>query len=244
MQRGGRPVGQHRHAAPADPLRLPDLYRDAGQDLLAPGTATAQARLLAADVGLVDFHRPGQPDPARPYQHRPQPVQHRPRRLVRADLQRALHAQRGDAVLAASEHPADGKPDSQRRARPVEDRPGRHRGTSVAAGAPEPAITHPPAAGMAAALADEPARPAQPLQVVQAVRIGTEPRLELARRPRVMHAPTRTIHTVSLRRLNGDPQGRLCGVRGYADTALDALARGRGRPGEASINTAAAVRKL
>ena len=39
-------------------------------------------------------------------------------------------------------------------------------------------------------------------------------------------------------------KGRLCRVRGYADTALDALARGRGRPGEASINTAATVREL
>ena len=38
--------------------------------------------------------------------------------------------------------------------------------------------------------------------------------------------------------------GRLCRVRGYADTALDALARGLARPGEASINTAATVRKL
>ena len=53
--------------------------------------------------------------------------------------------------------------------------------------------------------------------------------------PAVRHRPCRRIHL---------QPGRLCRVRGYADTALDVLARGRARPGEASINTAATVRKL
>ena len=53
--------------------------------------------------------------------------------------------------------------------------------------------------------------------------------------PAVRHRPGRRIY---------QQPGRLCRVRGYADTALDVLARGRARPGEASINTAATVRKL
>ena len=66
----------------------------------------AKPGLLTADVGLVHLHRPGQPLPARADQHRPQPVQHRPRRLVRADLQRPLQAQRRDPVLLGGEQPA------------------------------------------------------------------------------------------------------------------------------------------
>ena len=40
----------------------------------------------------------------------------------------------------------------------------------------------------------ESARPAQPLQVVQAVRVGTEPGLELARHPRRVNSGARLIH--------------------------------------------------
>src|SRR4051794_16971396 len=56
-----------------------------------------------------------------------------------------------------------------------------------AAGALEPAVSQPPAA-LSAVRADEPRRPAQPLQVVQAVRIGGEPGQELPGRRRVVQA--------------------------------------------------------
>jgi hypothetical protein len=42
---------------------------------------------LAADAGLVHLDRACQPVPARAYQHCAEPVQHRPRGRVRADLQ-------------------------------------------------------------------------------------------------------------------------------------------------------------
>ena len=71
-------------------VRLSDLHRDAGQDLLALGSAVGQSRLLTADVRFIDLHHPGQPVPARAHQHRPQSMQHRPRGLVGADLQRPL----------------------------------------------------------------------------------------------------------------------------------------------------------
>ena len=45
--------------------------------------------------------------------------------------------------------PARGEPHRQRRARPVENRARRHRGPPAAAGAHEPAVRQPPAAGMA-----------------------------------------------------------------------------------------------
>ena len=203
MQRGSGRVVQDRHPAPADSPRLPHLDRDTGEYFLAPGPAAAQPGLLASDERLIDLHHAGQPVPARADQYRPQPVQHRPRGLVGADLQRPLQAQRRDPVLLRGEHPAGREPDRQRRARPVEDRARRHRGPPATAGALIPAIAQPPAARMTAVRAGEAVRPAQPVQVIQAVRIGTEPGLELARGPGVMRARTRMVHRPSLLRLNG-----------------------------------------
>ena len=175
-----------------------------------PGPAAAQARLVPADERLVHLDDPGQPVPARPDQHRPQPVQHRPRGRVGADLQRPLQALRRDAVLLRGEQPAGGEPHRQRRPRPVEDRARRHRRARMAGGALQPAIAQPPAPGMTAGRAGEPARPAQPLQVVQAVLIGAEPGLELARRPRVVSSGPGLLHGRILLRLTEYPRVALC----------------------------------
>ena len=59
VQRRGRRISQRQHAAAAKPFRLPNLHRDAGQHLLAPGPATCQPRLLTADVGLIHLHHVG-----------------------------------------------------------------------------------------------------------------------------------------------------------------------------------------
>ena len=69
-------------------------------------------------------------------------------------------------------------------------------------GALTPAIAQSPASGMTAGRADEPARPAQPLQ---AVRVGAEPGLELARRPRVVNPGAGLIHARILLRLTEYP---------------------------------------
>ena len=203
VQRGRRGIGDRRHPGPAQPTAGAGLHRDHGEDLLAPRATPGQAGLQPADVGLVDLDHAGQPLPVGTDQHRAQPVQHRPRRLIRADLQRALQAQRRDPALVAGERPAGGEPHRQRGAGPVEDRPGRGRGPGPAAGALEPAITQPPALVVATGRAAEPGRPAQPLQVVQAVRVGGEPGPELAHRPRVVHPCPRPSHKIKLLRLSG-----------------------------------------
>jgi len=187
VQCGGRRIGQDLHPAPAEPARLRDLNCYTHQGFLASGTSAAQARLLTADVGLVDLDRAGQPVPARAHQHRPQPMQHRPRGRVRADLQRAFQAQRGHPVLAGREQPARLEPHRQWRAPTVEQRPCRHRRAPAARRALVPAVRDQPASRMATPWTHEALRPAQPVQVVQAVRIGDEPRPELTSRPRVVH---------------------------------------------------------
>ena len=70
----------------------------------------------------------------------------------------------------------------------------------------DPTIPQAPAPRVAAPRTPEPGRPSEPLQVVQAVRIGPEPRLELAKGPRIVGASPRVIHPLSLLRLNGYPR--------------------------------------
>src|SRR5262249_62390819 len=97
------------------------------------------------------------------------------------DRPRPCQLQPRVALLLRADKPARGDPHCQRLPRPVEDRPRRHRGPRSAPSAFEAAITKPPARAVSAARADETARPAQPLQVVQAVLVGAEPGLELTR---------------------------------------------------------------
>src|SRR5258708_15023007 len=80
----------------------------------------------------------------------------------------------------------------------------------AAGGAHDAAIAEPPASAVAALRAHEPLWPSHPLEVVETVGIGTEPSLELAHGPRVVHAATGPGHPANLLRLNGDPQGGYC----------------------------------
>jgi hypothetical protein len=162
--------------------------------LLALGPAAAQPGLPTPNVGLVYLDDPSEPFTPRAHQHRSQPMQHRPRRLVGTDLQCSLQAQRGDAILAAGEEPAGSEPDRQRRAGPVEDRTRCHRRAAAAPGALEPSVGQPPAPILAASWANEAGGPSQPFQVVQTIGISPEPGLELAHRPRVVLARARIVH--------------------------------------------------
>jgi hypothetical protein len=68
--------------------------------------------------------------------------------------------------------------------------------------APVGQLPRPP---MAALRADEAPRPAQPSQIVQAVGVRPEPRLELAQRTWIVLSPLETGDPPILLRLNGYP---------------------------------------
>jgi len=187
VQGAGGPVGDDAHPAAPESSGRHNFYRNDDQCLLALGPPTGQSGLLAADVGLVYLHLPRQQLTTGTDQHRAQPVQHRPRRLVRADLQCSLQRERRDAVLGRGELPAHLKPHRQRRPSTIEQRARRYRGLGLASGALEAAVRDTPTTDVPTARAEEPVRPAQPLQVVQALRVRGEPRLELSQRPRVVH---------------------------------------------------------
>ncbi len=156
-------------------------------------------------IGLIRLHRPRQPLAAWAHQHRPQPVQHRPRGLLRADLKGLLQAESRDPVLGRSERLARGEPHRQQRPRPVEDRARRHLDPMAAGGAHDAAVAEPPASAVTALQAHEPLGPSHPFEVVKTAGIGAKPCLELAQGPRVVHAATGAGHPNSLLRLNGDP---------------------------------------
>src|SRR6266511_195405 len=131
---------------------------------------------------------------------------------VRADLERAVQALGGDAVLLRGEHPAGREPHGERRSPAIEEVPCRHRGPATAGGTLVAAIGDRPSASVTAPRADEALGPPQPVQVVQAVGVGREPGLELPDGPRVVPARPgleRTIHALSLVRSDEYPPPNL-----------------------------------
>jgi len=87
VERCRRSIGEDRYATSAGSLRLLALDCNADQDLLALLAPASQTRLLPAEVGLVHFDGAAQSVPSRTHEHRAQPVQHRPRRRIGADLE-------------------------------------------------------------------------------------------------------------------------------------------------------------
>jgi hypothetical protein len=69
VERSGGRIGKGHRLAPANPFRLSNLHRNAGEDLLAPGRPAAQPRLLTTNVRLIPLHCPGQSVPAGPWAH-------------------------------------------------------------------------------------------------------------------------------------------------------------------------------
>src|SRR6266545_3170110 len=129
---------------------------------------------------------------------------------VRADLERAVQALGGDAVLLRGEHPAGREPHGERRSPAIEEGPCRHRGPATAGGTLVAAIGDRPSASVTAPGAGEALGPPQPVQVVQAVSVGREPGLELPCGPRVVQARPglECIHALSLVRSDEYPQAR------------------------------------
>ena len=180
-------VGHALHPDAPEPLGLRDLHRDRDERLrlsFPPGSSL----LGAADVGLVDLNQPAQSFAARAHHRLAVAVQHRPCRLIGAQPQRALQAQRRDAVLLAGHLPRRREPHRQRRARVVEDRPGRHRRLPSTVCALAPTASQQPAPLAVARRAAPPTAPPQPVKVVPARLIVREPSQQLPVGARIVPA--------------------------------------------------------
>lgn len=211
LQRGCRRISQRLHPHPPETVAAL-LDSNADEDLLPLGAATRKPRLLPADVGLVHLHQARQSVSARTDQNLPQSMQHRPRRHVRADLQRPLQALGRHPVLARREQPARFEPHRQRGTTPIEQRSCRHRDPFPTRRALVAPVADAPSTRVPAGRAHEAIGPPQPFQIIQTVGIGAEPRTELTRRPRIVHGrsgPER-LHHPRLVRSNEYPSDALC----------------------------------
>jgi hypothetical protein len=102
-------------------------------------------------------------------------------RASQTDFDSALQTQRSDSVLAGGKEPAGSKPQGQGRTGAVQDRSGGDGTAHTARGALESPVAQSQAVTPQASRTNEPGGPAQPLQVIQAVGIGSKPSLELPR---------------------------------------------------------------
>ena len=159
-----------RHAAQPNPAEpLPDILGSDDNQGFFLGSAATEAILEAPDVRLVHFDVAGEPVPAGPH-HRPsQFVQPGPGRLVAAQAQHLLQRQRARPGLLTGDGPHRSKPDGERAAGVLEDRPSRDGRLAATGGTLEQPAAHRPglllatrrAAESVCASAAEPSRAAR-----------------------------------------------------------------------------------
>ena len=155
-----------------------DLHRGGEQDL-PECSPSRHPGLWPAEVALVDLDVPVQTVTASSHHHRAVAVQHRPGGLDRPEFHLALELGRRDAGLAVDHEPRCGKPDAERRPGLVEDRPRRGGHLAITAAALPATISEPPSHRARIVRADEPLRPAEPVQVVETLRVLREPSTQL-----------------------------------------------------------------
>jgi len=174
------------HLQPAAAKPPTDLLDGHLHHHLALGAPSAHSRLGAAEQRLVSLDDPRQPLAPTSHHRRAVAVQHRPRRLLRAEPERPLQAQRRDPVLLSGHLPSRGKPNRQRRPGTVEDRARRRRHPPAAHPARPATIRQLPPLPRSTHGAAEAIRPPQPVHIVQARRIGRKPRPNISVRARIL----------------------------------------------------------
>ncbi len=170
-----------RHPAQPNPAQpLADVLGSDGNQGLFLGPAATDAILDAPDERLVHFDVAGEPVPAWPH-HRPsQLVQPGPGRLVAAQAQHLLQRQRARPGLLTGDGPHRPKPDGERAAGVLEDRPSRDGRLAATGGTLEQPAAHWPRLLVGAGRTAESVWPAQPNQVGPTRLLRPESGVELA----------------------------------------------------------------
>ncbi len=151
-----------------------------------PTPSASSPRFFAAPVRLVHLHDATQPVAPRPHHRASQFVQQRPGRLVAAQSQDTLQAQRADAVLLAGHLPHGPEPHRQWQLAVLEDGPRHHRRFPPAVSAPPQIAAVPQALTLPAPGTGNPLGPPHGNQVGAARRFGAEPPLQFQQRPRII----------------------------------------------------------
>ena len=156
------------------------MYHSSERHIAVPFSHLARKRKASEAIAARADHRPAQL------------VQPGPGRLVAAQTEHPLQAQRADAVLLAGDEPHGEKPHPQRLARVLQHRSGRQRYLPIAGSTAQQAARHfPRFAHCRAVGADKAIRPAKPPDILTARRFAAKPRVELLKRPGVINPSDR-----------------------------------------------------
>lgn len=178
LERFGFSVGNNLQAAAPEPFWGEQFHGD-GHQHLAFGTATALAVPHTTKDGFIHLDVSGQHIVPGMADRAPEPVQHRPGRLIGAKPENPMERFGGYAVFSGGQVPRGGKPNGQRGSGAVKDR-ARSGGYAVAARiAPPFTVLHAPALGSVARWASKSALTANPVKVVEAGCIIVKPRQKL-----------------------------------------------------------------
>ncbi len=178
LERFGFGVGNDLQPATPETLGGKQLHGD-GHQHLAFGTTPAFAVPHTTKDGFVYFDVPVQHVVPGMADRAPEPVQHRPGRLIGTESEDPMQRFGGYAVFSGGQVPRGGKPNGQRRSGAVKNR-ARRGGYAVAARiAPPFAVLHAPAFGAVARWAGKSALAANPVKIVEAGRIIVKPRQKL-----------------------------------------------------------------
>ena len=162
---------------------------------LSRGTAPPDPRFVEpADERLIHFNRAREWAAADLGHDRPVLVQQRPCRLIAAQIRHPLQILRRQSLLRCHHQPRRLKPDRQRCPCLMEHRAGRHTGPATAVVAAMHPRSPGPVTDPSTPWTHEALGPAQPVQVVDTVSVGLEPRPQLRQRTRVILPLDRSIN--------------------------------------------------
>lgn len=186
LERFGFRVGDDLQAATPEAFGRQQLHGNSHQHL-AFGAASALAVPHATKNRLVHLDVTGQHVVPGMADRAPEPVQHRPSRLIGTESEDPMQRFGGYAIFSRGQVPGSSKPNGQRRSGAVKDR-ARRGGYAVAARiAPPFTVLHAPALGPVARWAGKSALTANPVKVVEAGRIIRKPRQKLGVVARVIN---------------------------------------------------------
>jgi hypothetical protein len=164
-------------------------------DALVSAAATC-ARINAANEGLVHLDDATEAVSSGPHHRSAELVQHRPGRLVGAKTESVLQPQRANALLLARQMPRPLEPDRHRQMRPLKQRPRRQGELAPALRTAPAPVAQPPASARLAVRTADSLRPAHLRQVIETGFLGSEPLVQLPKRPRIV-LPCNWTSTVS-----------------------------------------------
>jgi hypothetical protein len=179
------------------------------EERLSKCSSARYAWLRTVEVALVGLHIAAQVVAAGTNDNRPVAVRHRPRGLDRSQFHVSLQLGPPDADLADGHQTRGGESDAERRTGLVEGRSRRGGHLAVVACAFPACVGEPPGHCARTVRAVEALRPAEPVQIVEALRVLGEPHTHLGVQTREVWAADRAHakHLISQGYPTGMPIG-------------------------------------